>query len=374
MATQPLMKDGLGERAVLRMTHGLLDAGADFCEESFIQDAMEGLETLELKQRVHHLIEVMAKHLPDDFQTTAAILGRIRQNWDNGNPDDNLRSFAAWPIVDYVSIYGIQDPKTALPLLRYLTPMFSAEFAVRPFLNQHPDTTYHEMMLWCLDSDEHVRRLASEGIRPRLPWGTQLTQFIDDPAPVISLLNNLIDDPSDYVRRSVANNLNDISKDHPKLTIETCQRWLSDKVEARQWIIRRATRTLVKAGNPKVFPLLGYTRNPQLQPLSIELSSRQIKLGESLKMSVKIISQSDNNQSMVLDYAIHFVKANGQTAAKVFKWKNLQLKPRQSVQLEKFHTIKPITTRTYYPGTHSIELLINGKAKCHIPFDLTISH
>lgn len=372
MATQTLMKDGLGQAAVHRISHGLLAAGAEFDVETFHQDALNGLDSLELKQRVQYLIGVIAQYLPDDFHKTAAILGNIRDQWDDGDPEDNLRSFAGWPIIDYVAIYGLDDPDIALPLLRYLTPMFSAEFAVRPFLERHPNTSYNEMLLWCLDPDEHVRRLASEGIRPRLPWGSQLKQYIADPLPVITLLDSLVDDPSDYVRRSVANNLNDISKDHPELVIETCKRWLSDGVTARQWIVRHATRTLVKAGHPKVFGLLGYTPKPKLEIEHLSVAKPEIILGESLAISTKITSTSDTTQKIVLDYAIHFMKANGRTSPKVFKWKNITLRPGQVMTLQKKHPIKLITTRSYYPGAHQAELLINGKSRLQVPFELLI--
>lgn len=374
MSTQSLMKDGLSEAAVLRISHGLLAAGADFTAEDFYRDAMNGLELLELKQRVQHLADVIAQYLPADFEKAASILGKIRDHWDDGDNDDALRSFAAWPVIDYVAKFGINSPSTALPLLRYLTPMFSAEFAIRSFLTQHPEVTYYEMMMWCLDPDEHVRRLASEGIRPRLPWGGQLKQYISDPTPVIALLDSLVDDPSDYVRRSVANNLNDISKDHPDLVIATCRRWLSEKIAARQWIVQRATRSLVKSGHPKVFTLLGYTRKPKVLLSPLTLSSSHIRLGETLEISTEITSTSDSPQHFVIDYAVYFMKANGKTKAKVFKWKNLRLKPGQSIRLEKKHAIKAITTRTYYPGKHQVKLLLNGKAKATAPFELEIGN
>lgn len=367
------MKDGLSEPAVLRIIHGLREAGANFSPDTFHQDAMEGLEALELKQRVQHLIAIMGKHLPENFEETAVILGRIRDHWDEGAPEDNLRSFAAWPIIDYVADFGFGSPETALPLLSYLTPMFSAEFAIRTFLNRHPELTYNEMSLWSLSSDEHIRRLASEGIRPRLPWGSQLPQYIEDPLPVIALLDNLVDDTSDYVRRSVANNLNDISKDHPDLVIETCQRWLEDDIPARQWIVRHATRTLVKAGHPKVFPLLGYTRHPKISSSQIDVSPEQIELGEGIHISSQIHSTSEEKQKLVIDYAIHFVKANGQTAPKVFKWKNLTIKAGESIHLCKNHPIKEISTRKYYTGVNTIELLINGKPLAKTNFKLIVA-
>ena len=372
MATHALMKDGLGESAVSRINRGLILAGASYDADAFQRDAMIGLENLELKQRVDHLIGVIARYLPSQFEESSVILGRLCEVWDDGDPEDVLRPFAAWPIIDYVSKYGINFPDISLPLLRYLTPLFSAEFAIRPFLIHHQERTYFEMMMWCLDPNEHVRRLASEGIRPRLPWGMQLKQYIKDPLPIIPLLDSLVDDPSDYVRRSVANNLNDISKDHPDLVIETCQRWLSEKIAARKWVISRATRTLVKQGHPKVFSLLGHTRSPKVDVTSFSLTPEQINFDTPLHISLDLRSTTESPQSLVIDYAIHFVKATGKTKAKVFKWKNLKLKPHKQVILEKEHTITPITTRKYYAGIHRVDLLINGKVKASSSFDLSI--
>ncbi|MGB1874289.1 MAG: DNA alkylation repair protein [Akkermansiaceae bacterium] len=373
MAEHVLTKEGLGEAAVERIIDALQSSGARFCTESFRRDALSSLEQLELKDRVRHLITVMSLHLPSSFPETAYILGEIKDHWPGKDDDDNRYYFAAWPLVDYVAKYGLNHPRIALPLLRYLTPLFTAEFAIRSFLEVHPEETYSQMLMWCLDSDEDVRRLASEGIRPRLPWGKQLPRYIQNPAPVISLLENLKDDPSDYVRRSVANNLNDISKDHPELVIETCKAWQSEKVAAREWIIRHATRTLVKEGHPGVFPLLGFTARPKIEVQPPTLSTGHLLLGESLGIEAQITSTSTESQYVVIDYAVHYVKANGQSSAKVFKWKNLRIKAGQSITLTKSHPFKKITTRRHYQGIHRIEILVNGKHASASSFELHIA-
>lgn len=365
------MKDGLGEAAVERIIDGLLGAGADFCADAFRGDALAPLHRLELKDRVRHLIQVMGRHLPEPFPEAAKILARVRDHWDGGDPHDSLRSFAAWPVIDYVAEFGLDHPDIALPLLRYLTPLYTAEFAVRPFIETHNQETYSQLLAWCMDSNEHVRRLASEGTRPRLPWGKQLKRYIDDPSDVIALLENLRDDPSDYVRRSVANSLNDISKDHPELIIETCRRWLADSVVERRWIIRHATRTMVKAGRPEVFPLLGFTARPKLEVGTPVLTPPAVRQGGTLNIRATVASASDKMQSVVVDYAVHFMKSNGKTAPKVFKWKNLRLKPGQSATLEKSHSFKPISTRRYYAGPHRVEILVNGKSAAAAGFELT---
>ena len=372
MAENTLMKDGLGEAAVTRISAVLRASGAQFPEAAFHRDAMSVLENLELKERVRHLISVMARHLPGSFPETAKILGKIRNHWVTQEDDERLMFFAAWPLIDYVAEYGLNHPQISLPLLRYLTPLFTAEFAIRPFIEVHPEETYAQLQLWCLDSDEHVRRLASEGCRPRLPWGKQLPKYIADPTPVIRLLENLKDDPADYVRKSVANNLNDIAKDNPEIVIETCERWKKEKVSSRDWIIRHATRTLVKDGHPDVFPLLGFTRRPKLDIQGPQLSSTHLILGESIEISAEIESTSQKHQSVVIDYAVHFMRANGHNNSKVFKWKNLKLKPGQKVSIKKSHPFKVITTRRYYPGEHRISLLLNGKPMADATFTLTI--
>ncbi|MGJ8676033.1 MAG: DNA alkylation repair protein [Akkermansiaceae bacterium] len=362
--THYLMKDGLGELAVEKIIQALLNSGAQFPPEAFRKDALSSLHNLELKERVTHLIMVMHRYLPSSFPETAKILAEIRKHWVGAdNPrEDKPTMFAAWPVIDYVAEHGLNHPDTSLLLLRDLTPLFSAEFAIRPFLNTHPVQTYNTMLLWCLDSDEHVRRLASEGIRPRLPWAKKLSQFIKDPSRVLSLLDSLKDDPSDYVRRSVANNLNDISKDHPDLVIETCERWLLEKVSARQWIVRHATRTLVKAGYPAVFPLLGYSSQPRIEIEALRLSHNLVRLGETLVFNTVVTSVKSDPQKIVIDYAIHYMKANGQLARKVFKWKNLLLQPHQSVSLTKSHSFNIISTRTHYAGNHHVEVLVNGQS------------
>lgn len=325
MSEQRLMKDSLGTDAVARIAHVLSAIIDDFPAKAFTQEALSGLDALELKQRVDHLIHVLAQFLPANFHLSAAILLQLKQHWDWGDESDALSSFAAWPLIDYVAHYGRDEPELALHVLKELTPLFSAEFAIRPFIEQHFDITYQHLLLWCSDDDEHVRRLASEGMRPRLPWGVRLKQFCDDPQAIFPLLELLKDDPSVYVRKSVANNLNDISKDNPDEVIKLCQRWLKNASLERQFIIRQALRTLVKSGRQDVFPLLGYTAKPKVELIKLSVNENRIKLGDAVEFSVELKSTSKQEQGMVLDYAVHHVKANGTHTAKVFKWKNITL-------------------------------------------------
>ncbi|MEE9368537.1 MAG: DNA alkylation repair protein [Pontiella sp.] len=372
MAEQRLMKDGLGKDAIGRIAKSLAHTVPDFPGEDFTADALDGIQSLELKDRVRHLIAVLHDFLPQDFEQAAEILVALKSGWDRGDAGDNLAGFAAWPIIDYIGEYGLDHPATSLKALRELTSMFSAEFAIRPFIINHFELTFQTMEAWTNDADEHVRRLISEGSRPRLPWGQQLPQFIADPAPVFQLLEKLKDDPSEYVRRSVANNLNDISKDHPEYVIALCKRWKKTATPERQWIIRHATRTLVKAGHPAVFGLLGYTENLKLSLQSLDVSPKAIQLGEAVEFKAAIKSASKQSQKVVIDYAIHHMKANGKTSPKVFKFRTLEIASGETVDLTKRHAIKPITTRKYYSGEHAIEILINGKTFGKTTFTLRL--
>lgn len=372
MSEQKLMKDGLGADAVARIAHVLSIIIEGFPSTEFTEAALDGIENLKLKQRVNHLIEVLARFLPDDFPSAAVILLQVKQHWDWGDEDDALSSFSAWPLIDYVAVYGLDEPELALKILKEMTSLFSAEFAIRPFITQHYELTSQQALLWCSDPDEHVRRLASEGFRPRLPWGIRLNQFCEDPKAIFPILEQLKDDPSLYVRKSVANNLNDISKDNPDDVIKICQRWGKNESSERQFIIRQALRTLVKSGRPEVFPLLGYTLDPEIELRELTFNEDRIKLGDVLEFSVELESMSKQIQSMVLDYAVHHVKANGTTTAKVFKWKNITLQPNEKIQLKKTHSFKRITTRKYYAGMHSVELQINGTSLTKVDFELVI--
>jgi len=366
------MKNGLSHSAVERLSGALRQTCSGFDSAPFSREALQGLEKLELKERVFHFIETLHRHLPKDFEEAADILHRIPSCWDVGKREDPLAKFAAWPLIDYVGVYGLNHPKQSLPLLGVLTPLFSAEFAIRPFIEQHTELTVAVLSEWCAHPNPHVRRLVSEGTRPRLPWASRLRTFEKDPVPTLALLESLKDDPSDYVRRSVANHLNDLSKDHPDRVLTLCNRWKTSCSKEREWILRHATRSLVKAGHPKIFPLLGYTDDPKITVSDFQTTPKKIQMGSAVEFSAKITSDSEKNQIFVVDYALHLLKKNGRHQAKVFKLKSIKLPPQQTLLMTKRHPFKPISTRTYYSGEQCIELLINGISAGKISFYLNV--
>ncbi len=364
-----LMKDGLGASAIQRISAALYELmGEHFPQKKFEKQALRGLDALELKQRVEHLIVVLHDFLPDSISECGAILSALPEVWDRGDENDALSGFAAWPLTDYLANHGLSDPEVSLDVLKRLTPLFSAEFAIRPFIIEHPKTTLQYLRLWRKDPDEHVRRLVSEGMRPRLPWGIQLKKYVNDPAEIIPFLNALRCDRSEYVRRSVANNLNDISKDHPDRVIDVCDKWQRQDKGNSDWVIRHATRTLIKQGNPKVFPLLGYAKNPKIKIDNFKLKKGKVKMGEDLAFTFELIGLQKREQHVVVDFAVHYKKANGSLAPKVFKLKNVVVKKDDVISIDKTVSFKKITTRKFYKGEHLIAIHINGVENCRMPF------
>lgn len=379
MADQMLMKEGLNKQAIQRIAKGISAVYPSFESKHFEKISLKGLASLELKERVQHLIAQLQDCLPTDFIETSALLKALPEHWDRGDENDALRGFAAWPIIDYVAEAGLAHPDEAMQVFEKLTPLFSAEFAIRPFIQKHPKVTFKYLKRWLKHPDEHVRRLVSEGTRPRLPWGIRLQEFVSDPAPIWPLLEKLKADNSLYVRRSVANNLNDVAKDHPEKVLDICAQWKREYAEPKgkkleqkenvEWVIRHATRTLVKQGHPKSFTLLGFTDKPSVTISNFKLDKKKVKLGEQLEFQFEILSNK-HKQSFVVDYVVHFMKANGKTAQKVFKLKNCSMEKGEKVSLTKKIDFKPISTRKYYVGKHAVSINVNGVEVENVSFEL----
>ena len=353
-----LLKDRLAADAIQRIADVLAAIQSNFAYDDFIQQAHTGLQQLELKQRVHHLIATLSLHLSDDFPQAAHVLQQVPAHWPTHNEQGDY-GFAAWPLIDYVAVYGLKHPDIALQTLKILTPLFTAEFAIRPFLHLHFDVTYGYLQAWAKDENPHVRRLASEGCRPRLPWGQRVPSLMTRPDVIIAVLEQLKDDDSDYVRRSVANNLNDISKDYPETVVRLAQQWLAQPTAHRQAIIKHATRGLVKSGHADALAMLGYSQTFNLQNISFTLNKTEISMDETVQLSLSFLLREPQN--LVIDYALHLPRANGKKSVKVFKWKTGLLMAGQH-ELTQNYSFKVITTRRYYVGEHDFEVLVNGQS------------
>jgi 3-methyladenine DNA glycosylase AlkC len=273
-----------------------------------------------------------------------------------------MSSFLYLPHVFYVAEYGVDDLETSLGLQYELTKRFTAEFSIRVFLERYPEQTLARLRVWARDPDVHVRRLVSEGTRPRLPWAPRLRAFQRDPRPVLALLELLKDDPELYVRRSVANNLNDIGKDHPELLFATARRWLEDASPERQWLVKHALRSAVKRGEAGALQALGYGRKAAARIADVRVTPRRVKIGGTVTLAFAVASTARRQQALLIDVRVHFVKANGQTSPKVFKLKQLDLAAGESAHLSTKVSLRQMTTRKHYPGKHTVEVLVNGTA------------
>ena len=331
-----------------------------FNSDRFVADCMTGLEDLELTPRAMHISAVMHRSLPDDFKIASRIL-EASLGPELGEGDGwGMEPLRYFPHMYFVARYGIEDFDDSMRFQYELTKRSTAEGSIRAFLEAYPERTYERLLKWTADPNMYVRRLVSEGTRPRLPWASRLRAFQDDPAPVVRLLTLLKDDPERYVQRSVANNLNDIAKDHPDLTVEVCKRWAVDATPDRKWIVRHALRSLVKGGHSGALEVMGYASRPLLTIADVEFSPPVVALGGKLRFSFDLVSDSDKDQRLLVDFAVHFVKADGKRRPKVFKLRELVLPAGSETHLEGSVSFAEMTTRKHRPGLHRIDLVVNG--------------
>jgi 3-methyladenine DNA glycosylase AlkC len=338
---------------------------SEFNQKDFVKTAAKNLSALELKERSSQITSAMTTFFPNDFDHAGQIMLESLAPVDENNSEptklkvSGLEGWAIMPMTNYVGLNGMNHFNLSMDLLKEMTKRFSSEFDIRFFLIEKPERTLSILEKWTSDPNVHVRRLVSEGTRPRLPWAMQLPVFIKNPTPILPLLEALKDDQEEYVRRSVANNLNDIAKDHPDLVAKIAKQWMKGASKNREKLVRHACRTLIKNGHQKTLKALGYGQ-PKVKLGRLKILTPKIHFGEALILEVDLISTSNNEQQLVIDYAIHHRKANGDTSPKVFKWKTIKLDPKSGLITKKKHAIKKITTRKYYPGIHAVEIFING--------------
>jgi len=345
-----------------------------FDRSAFEEMACEGLEDLEFKARSRQITSALELSLPADFDRARGIIrAALHPDVDaaiGGDSDGRgLRGWALMPIADFVAARGLAEFDASMDLLAEITCRFTAEFAVRPFILEDRDRAVAHVGRWTRHENAHVRRLASEGSRPRLPWGVRLTPFVEDPAPLLPVLEALRDDPSEYVRRSVANSLNDIAKDHPDLVADIAREWLRGASPERARLVRHACRTLVKHGHRGALDALGFDA-AELRLDEIRLTGSEVRLGDALEFEVSLHSLATSESRVALDYVIHHRKANGGTTPKVFKWKVLRIGAGEILSLTRRHPIRPITTRVYRNGTHRVEIAASGTILGGADFEL----
>ncbi|MFC2146316.1 DNA alkylation repair protein [Acidobacteriota bacterium] len=316
-------------------------------------------ESKELKEKMHHTTICLHETLPGNYKQALNILVKIAPT---------IKGFEAMVLPDYVEQYGMGNWDLSLPALGHFTKFSSSEFAIRPFLLKDPKRVMAYMNEWAEDKNENVRRFASEGCRPRLPWAMALPDFKKDPGLILPILEKLKNDESDSVRRSVANNLNDISKDHPGLILDICERWYGQS-ERTNWIVKHACRTLLKSGNKRALLLFGYGDSPQMSIDKIKLGEKTVMIGKYLLFSFQLIMATKKASKVRLEYRVDFMKAKGKQSGKVFKITENTYKPGIH-SFSRKHSFADMSTRKHYEGEHGITIIVNGDEKAKAYFSV----
>jgi len=345
-----------------RLADAISKVWPPFPSRVFLMEVADGFDVLELMDRGRHIARVLRRHLPNAYPEAIDVLLRSAAERPAGTPSaGGMATFFYLPHVCFVAEFGLDHFHESMQAQYELTQRFTAEFSIRPFLERHERDTLALLRTWARDPNLHVRRLVSEGTRPRLPWAGLLRRFQQDPSPVLDLLERLKDDPELYVRRSVANSLNDIGKDHPELLVDVARRWMDGASADRKALVRHALRSLVKEGHSGALKVLGFGREADVAIESVSITPKRVKKGGKVLVVLAVRSTARRRQRVLVDLRVHFVKAKGKASPKVFKLKTLDLDAGAKVVCRKTVSIADLTTRQHYPGRHVVDVLVNGR-------------
>ena len=354
-----LLKDTFDKKFIKSLSCDLKKTYPKFNQQGFIKAIFKkGWEEKELKQRIRHISENMQQGLPANYKKAITLLKTV---------SDNYSGLHHLIFPDFVELCGIDDFHTSINAMAHFTKNSSSEFPIRFFILKYEKQMLIQMKKWANSKNEHHRRLASEGCRPRLPWAIGLPKYKKDPSLILPILEKLKADKSEYVRRSVANNLNDISKDNPKVVIKLAKDWQGISEETDK-LIKHGCRTLLKQGEPKVLQLFGF-KAPKHVELKKFKVTKEIKMGEEVEFEFTLHTNNKNLGLLRIEYIIEFVRQNHKTGKKVFKISEGQYAETERNIIKK-HSFKPISTRKYYVGKHSVSIVVNGKPLAKRTFDI----
>lgn len=356
------LKDFFSAALVRRLAADVGRVHPAFPARRFVRQACAGLDDLELLDRGRHISRALGAHLPASYPDAIDVL--LRSLGPEHESDElagaGMAPFYYMPHLVFVAERGLDHFDLSLRAQHELTRRFSAEFSIRPYIATDPGRTFAALRKWTKDKNPHVRRLVSEGTRLRLPWGTRVAWLDANPQRVLDLLELLKDDPASVVRRSVANNLNDLGKVHPALLIRTCAAWLEGASEERRALVEHALRSAVKRASPDALRLLGYGATASVAIEDVRFEPRRVAIGSRVAIGFVVRSRSKTPQSLLVDVAVHFVKATGKTSRKVFKLKRVTLAPRDRASFRATVSLKVHTTRKPQPGVHDVDVVVNG--------------
>lgn len=334
----------------------------EFQKGSFIKVCLKDFDSLNFKPRSDRIRDTLYTFLPKDFPKACSILiESLGSPIDFIDGETDWNNFIIMPQTSFVGTYGKKHFDISMKALHAMTQRFTAEYDLRVFLEIDYDRAMKYLYQWARDPSHHVRRLVSEGTRPRLPLGGRIKRFQEDPTDLLDLLEKLLDDEVLYVRRSVANCLNDISKDNPVILLDRIKIWNKKKTTNRNWLIQHSLRSLIKSGNQDAMEILGFQTKAAFALENLSKIPRKISLGETIQLAISIQSKAKEVSNFSIDYRIYFMKKNRKLAPKTFKFRKIQLEPGEIKLLLGKFTLRPLSTRILYPGKHRLEWIINGK-------------
>ncbi len=325
-----------------------------------------GWEKMELKQRMRHLATTLHDLLPGNYKNKLTQVLKIMDALP-AESTNQYGSLAYMLLPDFVEQYGLQDPRISLKAMEKISTFTSCEFAIRPFLIKYPEQVMAQMLVWSTHRDDKIRRFASEGCRPRLPWAMAIPELKRSPAPILPILEQLKNDPSEFVRRSVANNLNDIAKDHPALVIKIAKKWMGKTAETDK-IARHGCRSLLKQAHPEALHLFGTASGINCSISNLALATTTIKIGDTLPFSFSLVLNEQKPAKLRIEFALHFMKANGKQNKKIFKIAENTYPAGKICFFSRKLSFKDLSTRKHYPGRHRLAIIINGTESSGMDF------
>ena len=348
---------------VKRLADSIVSVSPSFPALAFTRDACEGLDDLELLARGRHIAAALRAHLPARYADAVDVL--VRSLGPEHASDElqgaGMAPFFYLPHAIFVATHGLDDFELSMRAQHEITRRFTCEFSIRPFLERYPKATLAVLRRWVTDPSPHVRRLVSEGTRPRLPWAPRVRWLDEHPNRVLPLLEALKDDPASVVRRSVANHLNDLSRVNPDRVCEIAERWLDGASSERRALVRHALRSAVKRGNLRALTLLGFGQKPRVEVAGVKFEPARVAIGGKTRIAFTLQATTKQAQSLSVDLVVHFVKARGTTSPKVFKVGRVKLGPFERAVLAKTISLAVHTTRRPNAGRHAVDALINGQ-------------
>lgn len=362
-----LIKDIYSKAFYEKLAFSLEKVVPGFDKSAFMQAILPpAFVQMEWKERMQHTTKTLHLFMPKPYAESAALLAPMIEQLKADGFRGHQLEFMFLP--DYIANYGLDDLENAIQSFELVTQYISAEFAVRPFMIKYGNLMVDQMYKWSTHANHHVRRFASEGSRPRLPWGMAIPALKNDPSPLLPILENLKNDPHEYVRRSVANNLNDITKDNAAVVINLAKKWkgISKETDA---IIKHACRTLLKSGHPEILAFYGLDAK-HIEVASLSIHTPQVKIGEAVDFTFTLENKDHIARYVRLEYTVYYLKNNGTLAGKVFKISEKTYQPGEKIKINRKQSFKLITTRKFYLGQHKIAIMVNGKASEIADFEL----